>query len=152
DGHGPARDDRGRGPQRSPRCRRPPRGRIISAMTSVVIHYGEIALKGRNRPWFIRMLVRSIRTLLADLEVVDTRHVLSRIEVRLGSGADWAEVRGRLARLPGIGNFSPALRVAPDLDAIAAGVMAGIDGLPHTTFRIAARRADKRFPIPSPEV
>src|SRR5262249_36107624 len=66
--------------------------------------------------------------------------------------ADWAEVRGRLARLPGIGNFSQALRVAPNLDAIAAGVMAGIEGLPHTTFRIAARRADKRFPIPSPDV
>ena len=121
-------------------------------MTSVVIHYGEIALKGRNRPWFITMLVRSIRTLLADLDVVGTRHVLGRIEVRLGPGADWTEVRSRLARLPGIGNFSRALRVAPDLDAIAAGVMAGIDGLPHTTFRIAARRADKRFPLPSPEV
>jgi thiamine biosynthesis protein ThiI len=121
-------------------------------MTSVVIHYAEIALKGRNRPWFITMLLRSIRTLLADLDVVHTRLVLGRIEVRLGSGADWDEVRARLARLPGIGNFSRALRVAPDLDAIAAGVMSGIDGLPRATFRIAARRADKRFPIPSPDV
>jgi tRNA uracil 4-sulfurtransferase len=121
-------------------------------MTSVVIHYGEIALKGRNRPWFITMLVRSVRAVLSDLDVVHTRHVLGRIEVRLGLGADWEEVRARLARLPGIGNFSRARRVAPDLDAIAAGVMAGIEGLPSTTFRIAARRADKRFPIPTPEV
>jgi thiamine biosynthesis protein ThiI len=72
-------------------------------MTSVVIHYGEIALKGRNRPWFITMLVRSVRALLSDLDVVHTRHVLGRIEVRLGPGADWEEVRARLARLPGIG-------------------------------------------------
>ena len=124
-------------------------------MTSVVIHYGEIALKGRNRPWFIRMLVRSIRTVLADLDVVDTRFVLGRIEVRLGPGADWAEVRDRLSRLPGIGNFSRARRVAADLDAIAAGVMREIDGgetSPGNTFRIAARRADKRFPIPSPDL
>jgi thiamine biosynthesis protein ThiI len=121
-------------------------------MTSVVIHYGEIALKGRNRPWFITMLVRSVRAVLSDLDIVHTRHVLGRIEVRLGPGADWEEVRARLARLPGIGNFSRARRVAPDLDAIAAGVMAGIEGLPSTTFRIAARRADKRFPIPTPEV
>jgi thiamine biosynthesis protein ThiI len=121
-------------------------------MTSVVIHYGEIALKGRNRPWFITMLVRSVRAVLSDLDVVHTRHVLGRIEVRLGPGADWEEVRARLARLPGIGNFSRARRVTPDLDAIAAGVMAGIEGLPSTTFRIAARRADKRFPIPTPEV
>ena len=126
-------------------------------MTSVVIHYGEIALKGRNRPWFITMLVRSIRTVLADLDVVHTRFVLGRIEVRLGPGADWAEVRARLSRLPGIGNFSRARRVAADLDAIAAGVLQEVDTEKDSrshfpTFRIAARRADKRFPMPSPDV
>ena len=121
-------------------------------MTSVVVHYGEIALKGRNRPWFITTLVRSIRTLLADLDVVDTRFVLGRIEVRLGPGAEWSEVRERLSRLPGIGNFSRARRVAPELQAIANGVLAEIDGVEAASFRIAARRADKRFPLPSPEI
>lgn len=121
-------------------------------MTSVVIHYGEIALKGRNRPWFITMLVRSIRAVLADLDIVHTRFVLGRIEVRLGPGADWQEVRARLSRLPGIGNFSRGVRVAPDLDAIATGVLSEIEALPAATFRIAARRADKRFPVPSPDV
>jgi thiamine biosynthesis protein ThiI len=121
-------------------------------MTSVVVHYGEIALKGRNRPWFITMLVRSIRALLVDLDVVQTRFVMGRIEVQLGPASDWTEVRDRLSRLPGIGNFSRALRVKPDLDAITAGMMSEIDGLPPTSFRIAARRADKRFPMPSPDV
>jgi thiamine biosynthesis protein ThiI len=121
-------------------------------MTSVVIHYGEIALKGRNRPWFITMLVRSIRAVLAELDVVSTRFVMGRIEVELGPAADWAEVRDRLSRLPGIGNFSRARRVAPDLDAITAGVMSEIEGLDTASFRIAARRADKRFPIPSPDL
>jgi thiamine biosynthesis protein ThiI len=121
-------------------------------MTSVVVHYGELALKGRNRPWFITTLVKTIRHALADLDVMSVRRVLGRLEVELESAADWNEVRARLARLPGIGNFSLATRVPADLDAIAEGVLSSIGGRTTGSFRIAARRADKRFPIPSPEI
>jgi tRNA uracil 4-sulfurtransferase len=121
-------------------------------MLSVIVHYGELGLKGRNRPWFIRMLVRSIQTVLADCDVRDVRFVLGRIEVRLGPGADWDEVRRRLARLPGIGNFARAEHVAPDLESITKAVLAGVAGRTARNFRVAARRADKRFPLPSPEI
>ena len=78
-------------------------------MTSVVIHYGELALKGRNRPWFITMLRALDSRAACPTSTSSTRGiVLGRIEVRLGPGADWEEVRARLARLPGIGNFSRA--------------------------------------------
>ena len=50
-------------------------------MSSVVVHYGELALKGRNRPWFIHTLVRTIRALLADLSVVRVRSLIGRIIV-----------------------------------------------------------------------
>jgi thiamine biosynthesis protein ThiI len=123
-------------------------------VSSVIVHYGELGLKGRNRPWFIRTLVRSIHAALSDVGVADVRFVVGRIEVRLGPGADWPEVRARLARVPGISNFSRATHVAPDLEAIAAGVAAAVSGRTRTprSFRIAARRADKRFPVPSPEI
>ena len=32
-------------------------------MYSVIVHYGELALKGRNRPWFVSMLVRNPKTM-----------------------------------------------------------------------------------------
>ena len=121
-------------------------------MLSVVVHYGELALKGRNRPWFIRLLIRSIERLLADLGVVDVRVMVGRIIVRLRSDADWPEVRRRLALLPGIGNFARAVHVAPDLDAISDAVAAAVAGRSAPSFRISARRADKRFPVPSPEI
>ena len=38
-------------------------------MTSVIVHYQEIALKGKNRPWFIGRLVRNLRHALADLRL-----------------------------------------------------------------------------------
>ena len=48
-------------------------------MSSVIVHYGELALKGRNRPWFVTALVRAIRLALADLDVREVRFVLGRL-------------------------------------------------------------------------
>ncbi len=121
-------------------------------MTSVIVHYQELALKGRNRPWFITTLVRNLRRALADLDVLHVRALVGRIEVRLGSPGAWPEVRARLAPLPGIANFAHARRVEADLEAIADAVLAGLDRDRHGTFRVAARRADKRFPLPSPDI
>jgi thiamine biosynthesis protein ThiI len=77
---------------------------------------------------------------------------VGRIVVRLPSDANWPEVRRRLAQLPGIGNFAKAVHVAPDLNAISDAVAAAVAGRSAATFRISARRADKRFPVPSPEI
>jgi tRNA uracil 4-sulfurtransferase len=122
-------------------------------VSSVVVHYGELALKGRNRPWFINTLVRTIRLALGGIDVVDVRSMIGRIIIRLGPGAEWDEVRERLSRLPGIGNFAHATHVVPDLEAIADAVIHGIAGHPPVgSFRVLARRADKRFPIESPDI
>jgi tRNA uracil 4-sulfurtransferase len=119
---------------------------------SVVVHYGELALKGRNRPWFITTLVRSIRAALRDLDVRDVRPFVGRIVVTLGPGAGWAAIRERLAVLPGIGNFAYAHETPPDVEALGEAIVAGLAGRTATSFRVTARRADKRFPMASPDI
>jgi tRNA uracil 4-sulfurtransferase len=123
-------------------------------VSSVVVHYAELALKGRNRPWFINTLVRSMREALAGLDVIRVSPLMGRIGVELGPQADWAAIRERLSALPGIGNFARATHVAPDLDAMASALLAELStaGRSVNSFRISARRADKRFPVPSPEI
>src|SRR5690242_20262970 len=123
-------------------------------MSSVIVHYGELALKGRNRPWFVSMLLRSIRACLKGLDVKDVRPMVGRVVIRLNDGADaqWEEVRARLSRLPGIGNFSRATHVAPDVATIAAAVTSAVAGRTAASFRVRARRADKRFATPSPDL
>lgn len=121
-------------------------------MSSVVVHYGELALKGRNRPWFLNTLVRTIRASLRDLDVESARVLMGRIEIPLGPATEWEEVRDRLARLPGIGNFSLARHVPADFEAISAEVLAAIQGRTTESFRISARRADKRFPMSTPDI
>ncbi len=121
-------------------------------MKSVIVHYQELALKGRNRPWFINTLVRNLRLVLGDLDLHSVRALMGRVEVKLGDSAPWEAVRERLQRLPGIANFGLATHVPPDIDALADGVVSQLPGRTAKSFRVAARRADKRFPIPSPEI
>jgi thiamine biosynthesis protein ThiI len=121
-------------------------------MKSVIVHYQEIALKGRNRPWFVARLVRNLREAVADLDVRDVRPLMGRIEVVLGPNADWNSVRDRLSRVFGIGNFARAGRTRLDVDAIAAEILNDLGDVRPATFRVSARRADKRFSLTSPQI
>jgi tRNA uracil 4-sulfurtransferase len=121
-------------------------------MRSIVIHYQEIALKGKNRPWFISRLVNHVKLALADLDVREVRSIMGRIEVVLGPGAGWEGARDRLQNVFGIANFAVARRTVPDLDVLIEALLADLQGRSPKHFRVTARRADKRFPMPSPDI
>ena len=121
-------------------------------MNSVVVHYHEIALKGRNRPWFISRLVRNLRNATADLDVREVRPLMGRIELVLGPSVEWDPIRARLERVFGIANFSRAGRSSLDLDALASAILNDLGEEQASSFRVSARRADKRFPLTSPQI
>jgi len=121
-------------------------------MKSIVVHYQEIALKGNNRPWFIARLVRNLREATADLGVRQVTALMGRIEVTLADDGDWDAVRARVADVFGIANFAQAGRTALDVDAIASRILADLGDRNPATFRVSARRADKRFPLTSPQI
>ena len=121
-------------------------------MTSIVVHYQEIALKGKNRPWFIARLVNNIRHATSDLDIRAVRPLVGRLELALGPAATYEQVRERLVRVFGIANFSKAARAPLDVEAIAAAVLGDLGDLQPRSFRVTVKRADKRFPMKSPEV
>ena len=122
-------------------------------MTEVVIvKYGEIALKGANRPVFEKTLLRNLRWALRDLPEarVTKEHGRFRIE-----GADTAAIQSRATRVFGVVGTSVARAVAPIYEdiALAAEEMLGsavVTG--KTTFKVESRRSDKSFPLTSPEL
>ena len=121
-------------------------------MDSVVVHYKELALKGHNRPWFIRLLVRNLAAALAGLDVAAIRSLMGRIEIELGPAASWDDVRARIARVFGIANFSAAGRSTHDFAAVAAAIVNDAGSRMPDSFRVSATRADKRLPFTSPQV
>jgi len=121
-------------------------------MKSVVIHYQEIALKGKNRPWFVARLVRNLKEATQDLDVTRVQALQGRIELVLGPEATWEAARDRVARVFGIANFAKAGRAPLDVDAIAQEILKDLGPENPPTFRLSARRSDKRFPMSSPEI
>jgi tRNA uracil 4-sulfurtransferase len=121
-------------------------------LRAIVLHYQEIALKGNNRPWFISRLVRNLKDVTADVGVREVRALMGRIELVLSEDADWDAVRARVSRVFGVANFANAGRAPLDIEAIAAQILEDLGDREVDTFRVSARRADKRFPMTSPQI
>lgn len=119
-------------------------------MTSVyAVHYSEIALKGRNRPEFVRMLSRNLRRATAGLGETKVEPKESRIILETEAGA--AEVEAVLSKTFGVAWFARAEMVEGDYESIRDAVLNGARR-EKGSFMIDARRSDKSFPIGSMEL
>lgn len=124
----------------------------------MIARYHEIALKRGNRARFAGKLIDNARRLLRGLPIGRIEDLHGRIAVELRDEAAWPEVRARMACVFGVANYSLARGVAlgpdpeADVDEVAARAAASLEGTRARTFKVATRRADKRFALHSPEV
>ncbi|MBN1402378.1 MAG: tRNA 4-thiouridine(8) synthase ThiI [Anaerolineae bacterium] len=122
-------------------------------MGLILLRYGELALKGRNRHFFLRRLRRNLRACLKANDIAgQVTSVGQRIYVETEAVERALEP---LSRVFGLVSLSPAIHAARDIEAIVAecvrqAQMAGVR--PGVSFRVRARRADKTFPLISPEI
>lgn len=125
---------------------------LDSACRHAVVHYHEIALKGRNRPFFLNRLVRNIERAAADLPLKRVVPLPGRLMVELTDEAAWPQLRDRLSSVVGIANFSPTHRVDLDIEVLANEVVRAVEARRFESFRITTRRANKTFPLKSMEI
>lgn len=121
-------------------------------MNSIVVHYKELALKGRNRPWFVQILVRNLKLALTGLDIVRIKTLMGRIEIEMGPEASWTDVRDRVRFVFGIANFAYAGRGPQEFAPLAAVILDDLAGRQPASFRVRARRSDKRFAFTSPQI
>ena len=115
----------------------------------LLVRYGEVHLKGQNRPYFLRTLVnavrRAVREIGGNVWISDSRIFVS-------DARDMDECIWRVTKVFGVHSVCPAIEMdKDDFDAVCAqGVqmMRPLSG----TFKVNARRSDKRYPIDSPEI
>ncbi|MEA2360971.1 MAG: tRNA uracil 4-sulfurtransferase [Thermoleophilaceae bacterium] len=116
----------------------------------VLLKFGELALKGRNRPRFVRALERNLRRATADLGPLEVRH---RGGVFILSGdMPQQELVERCLRLPGVSVVQPALRCERDATVAADAAVELLHDRPGRTFAVRATRRDKRFALRSIEL
>ena len=115
----------------------------------LMVRYGEIFLKGLNRPYFIRALVRKIRYAVrgmgADVHVHDGR-------ILIHGFSEPEECIDRVTRVFGVHSVTPAVEMPKeDFDAICDQAIKMTKDL-SGTFKVNARRSDKRYPMNSPAI
>src|SRR5213594_738081 len=132
-----------------------------AADPTIVLRYHEIALKGRNRPFFVRRLVANVERTTVGLPVGRVRCASARLLLPLADRAAWPAVRERLARVFGVVNFALAHEhalatragdAAAELERLGAAIVARLEGVAVPSFRVRTKRSDKRFALTSPEV
>jgi thiamine biosynthesis protein ThiI len=121
-------------------------------MQCVLVRYHEIALKKGNRPYFLRMLKQNLALALKGLALSEIRTLPGRLLVLLDEIPDREDLRRRLAGVFGVANFSFAERTPRDLDALKERILKSLDGRTFGSFRVATKRADKTFPLTSPQI
>ncbi|WP_053364358.1 tRNA uracil 4-sulfurtransferase ThiI [Bacillus sp. FJAT-27251] len=119
----------------------------------ILIRYGEISTKGRNRNKFIDKLRKSVRKSLEDFPQVQIESDRERMYVLL-NGEDGRKVAERLKKVFGIQSFSLAVKVEKDLDKMKHAALELFRSLysEGNTFKITAKRSDKTFELDTNEV
>jgi thiamine biosynthesis protein ThiI len=118
----------------------------------ILIRYHEIALKGRNRPFFVERLIQNLRRATADLGDAKVRVLGGRLSLELPEGTPWEALRERIASVFGVANFSRATGVPTDLDALKSAAVTALRDHPFASFRVTTKRSHKGFLKNSGEV
>lgn len=114
--------------------------------SEIMVRYGELSTKGKNKKDFIKQLGQNVRKALGTFEGIEVKAQHDRLHVTL-NGADSDAVMKRLKGVFGIENFSPSVKVAKDIDEIEQTAIAMVKEVfkPGMTFKINTRRQDKEF-------
>jgi tRNA uracil 4-sulfurtransferase len=118
----------------------------------VLVHYHEIALKGKNRPMFVRRLAENLRMATQGLGVKEVRQLTGRLVLMLSRDAAVEDIRQRVARVPGVANFALAYRTPLQLEVLKPAVIQALAGRTFRSFRVHTKRGYKAFPLTSPDI
>ena len=120
----------------------------------ILIKNGELALKGLNRRTFEDIMIKNMRRKLSNLGTFTFTPAQSTIKVEGDDGADLEEAVNRLSRVFGIAGFSRALKLDKDFDLVLeqTGKYLEEQLLCASTFKVCAKRSDKKFPYDSPKI
>lgn len=114
--------------------------------TEIMVRYGELSTKGKNKKYFIKKLSRNVRQALQDFKNLEIQANRDRMHIKL-NGEDGEAIIERLRSIFGIQNFSPVVRVEKTLEAAseAATKLVKRQFKEGMSFKINTRRADHEF-------
>ncbi|WP_019776579.1 tRNA uracil 4-sulfurtransferase ThiI [Streptococcus sobrinus] len=121
--------------------------------SEIMIRYGELSTKGKNRMRFINKLRRNIQDVLSIYPEVQVTADRDRGHVFL-NGSDYHPVAESLKQIFGIQAFSPVYKLEKDMPTLRQAVQEIMTGLYHEglTFKVSSKRSDHKFELDSREL
>lgn len=116
--------------------------------SEIMVRYGELSTKGKNRKLFIEQLARNVKQALNAFPMVKVQGKRDRMHLIL-NGADAHDVMGQLNRIFGIQSFSPVIKIDKDVNLL---IETAIQLMKETyregqTYKIITKRADHSFEL-----
>lgn len=119
---------------------------------SILVRFGELNTKGKNKKDFILQLYRNIKFALDEFKGLDYVKSHDRIYIKLND-EDPTLVSNVLKEVSGIASFSFVYKVDEDLDAIKKATLELVSADESVkTFKVKTKRANKNFPIHSDDM
>jgi len=118
----------------------------------VLIHYGELGLKGLNRPVFEKKLVENLRKTIQGLEFQKIRRTQGRIILELNEKTDLTELEKSIIKVFGVAWFAYCFVTDPTLESIKNLTAEKFNFKEGIKVKVSAKRADKNLPFTSMDV
>lgn len=117
----------------------------------IMVRFGELSTKGKNKKDFIFRLADNIRNALKDFPAIKMEVKMDHIYIGL-NGEDALKISDILSDISGIYSFSLVRRLSRDIEEIKKEVLDILIKENKSTFKIKSKRADKTYPIVSDDI
>ncbi len=121
-----------------------------------IVRCGETALKGQNKSYFEKMLVERIKKLLKKYDGISVKRSEGLIFVRAGENIEKDKLIKDISKAFGVASISPAVETNSNMEDIFEAASTYMKEIIDTrgikTFKVEAKRADKGFPVKSPDI
>ena len=117
----------------------------------IIVHFGELWLRGQNRNVYIKKLASNMREILYGEDIRIDR-LYDRFLIRLGRDADLESIKKKLGYVFGISNFEIAYITKPEIKAICSLGEEMLEGLDGKIVKISSHRTYKELPFDSIEI
>lgn len=117
----------------------------------IMIRFGELSTKGKNKRQFIHLLFSNIKHALKDFSSIELEERYDHIYVKIND-ENYEDVIARLQDISGIQAMSLVYRCENDIEIIKNSVLELVKQEKGKTFKVTCKRSNKKFPLVSDEI
>ena len=117
----------------------------------IIVRYGELSTKGKNKKDFTKQLTHNIKKRLADYKSLEYKTLHDGLYIKLND-ENFDEVKVSLKEVFGYSYFAGCLLLERDMDLLKSTALELAKKKEYKTFKIQTRRADKQYPLRSDDI